>query len=731
MEGTLMDIDRRTVDLTDQETQSTLTDEFKQWIDEAFGQIETENMVNIWQNNVLYTEGYQTPVGSTSDALSEFINENDDIIDKDEFRIQTQKAGKIYFVDNKLRAIVDGYVGDYTSAKKVLTVKTDANPRNDQIEYVVARYLDRLEKDSTVWENYRVPAIEYMSVLGLGWTEIFYNPYRRIAKGGQVGFKLHHPRNVGVDPAATEKYFRNAGYFVVKERLELNEARVYFQQFGIDPNLVSADLDFESQTLNANVADPRATTPKKIEKRQFVTIYRIFYRKPYLEEFNLREYHGIQGDPSGIESQNDIVNEEQMYYFNAIYNRHLGVVSHQINRYADVSEHDQWQFPIFPYYNRQSHVRTYPQSDIERLIVVQDIINITKSLILSNARDRNRVRLFIKKRIQEKFPDEFDRFLEAGGAFPLDDDDLGRDGDIRTAVQFLESPTIPKEVYNFLEIAEASLKDQSIRHESLQGSYPDKSGYLSGIAVKRLQMANKKLITFKDININWVVNQEARLIYKILAQEFNENDFIYVTDAKKTDAKYIPVNGMYNLEQYTKFLLGAYPELELEEAAQLFEEKNDVDIVYSLKSDGQTLRNMQEVMQKNSIVFVNYLKDMKGNPRSLDVSVEFEFNPEQKEMEQNVYRAELFSQGKYPLRRFFRNLGGEFKRDADEIIKELSIEQQERALAEAIVQQPPEVVEQIMKILSQVELKGKRGRPKKKQVSDETKSKIKKIESEK
>lgn len=684
-------IDRRQADLSILEHKREIEEQMEKWIDVSFAQMASEGMHEIWKKNIEYVEGYQVPVGHSSDVMTQYVNSNKDIIDYREFRLdessKRSKKAPLYFVDNKIRTVIDGMVGDYAEAKKTLSVKADNDPQNDKIEKVLERYFAKLEEELQIWENYRIPIIHDMAKLGLGWLEVSYNPYRNIDRGGGIDYKIHHPKDVGIDVNSKKHFFADARYIVVREELPLKEAQHYYGKFGIDPEKVKPDSE-------GRLADPNPRVAQLDDDEKYVTNYRILYREMYTDQVNIDEYYGTEpenGEPA-------VLDEERMYYFNVVYNTDLGVVDHSINKYADIRQHKQWQFNVIPFCNRHSDVKLFPQSDVEVLIRIQDIINITKSLIIDNARDKVKVRALIKKKISEKFPDLWDMFMSEGGAFPIDDEDLGYGEDIRSAIHFIDTPDLPKELYTFITIAEESFRDQSIRNEALQGSYPEKSGYLSGVAVSKLQQANKRLLNFKDTNIEWAINTEARILYRMIALEFKENDFLHIMDAKKGEAKYIPYSVIFNLQEYQDYLLGAFPELPIEEASAIFENENEVDIFYSQEREGRVLEK-QEVMENNSLVYINHLVDFKGGIKEVRVKVKFEFDVERNKLEERIYASELFAQGKFPYLWMLKMLGGTFEENAETIQADLNKEQQAALIAEMITKADDETVQKIVAIL--------------------------------
>lgn len=666
MKNDIRKLDLNRLDLADENVQGILKEHFDKMITDGFGQMQTEGMLEIWWSNQMYYEGYQTPVGLSNDLLKEYVKKSKDIIDSRSlntytFRTKIDEENKIFFQDNKITGIIDGWIGDFTATKKTLQVKTDTNRKNNAIEKVTARVLEKHERDGMIWEQARIPAIEMREINGLGWTRTYFDPFENIPQG-RIKIEAIHPCDVAVNPnvsSSRKKYFLDTDYVVMKKKMPYEEAIEFFANFGIDEEKVKPDGDYY------RYGDEHYDTVKP-EDSDYCTVYFIEYKRPAIEKI--------------VTETGEIIRQRRMYYYKAVYNVTLGVIEHKINKYADPEKTDQWQFSLVPYYNKQSRLRVYPQSDIEKFKTVQDIINVMKSLMLNNARDGSKLRLVVMKQLQEKYPELWKTFEDFGGAFPIDPEKDGID-DVRKAVQQINVQELPRSFQEFLMLAEQSLKDQSVRHEALQGQFAERgNSNLSGVAISKMMEQNRKIGSYKETSTKWSVVQEARLIYNILAHEFTDEDWIEIQDAQKGDPKVIPVNKEMNLKEFHEFLTEEYEGMDLAVAADKFRQENDIKAVVPLKDEyGIPLQSIEEIEQLGE-VYINFMRrpDEEGKlvPYDVEINIEFEWDTDRKLLEDRIIINEMAGNPEFMKSRTFRKKfleiqGTVFANDADQILDEI------------------------------------------------------------
>ena len=706
-------IDCRRINLKNDYQKKYLDNYFQTCIYEAEDYMNNANMLDIWEMCDMYYEGYQVPIGYSSNALKQFVlqNSNNGVLDTSKFSIKkSESSNQIYVVDNMIGTVIDGMVGEYTGAKKVLNVKNDANPKNNNIEKVVDMFLRKIERNKKMWETVNVPAIEGLLRLGLWWTVPLFSsrinfPY------GDLRFKSYHPKDVLLDPFSVMKYFMKGRYCIRKEQVEWDDALRILKKFGVPESEITPDEDYStSDTVYTSGNYYRTTT-----NRKFVTFYYPEYRKVYTEYKQLTDESYMQG----IEENKFEI--DSMYYFEAIYTKQNGTVYHEINKYADTSDHDSWQFRPVPWCNKKSAVRIYPQAHTEKLRNIQDMINIGESLYVDDLRQNNRIRLLIKKSLMETNPTEFKKWLKFGGHFAVDDEDLDLD-DLKKAIYQWETDNGKgKAAMDFVNIFEQKFKDQSIRHEALAGSYPDRQ--MSGVLHDKLAASNKKIISYVDMNIQYAMSEQSKRIYRIMAMEFGAEQYLQIQDKKKGDPDYIPLCSIMtfaDLEQYfisANFLdeeqrayLEAIPPEDpnllakkysiLKPVMDQFKKENDVQIQYNLLGESGQLKTSQQQYFEKAIIFINFLQNPDGTWYNLDVKVDIDFESERNEIENRIIAMELQKAGFMDPESAYEFLGGIFADRKEEFMEKLRNWRQELQISQILLANP-ELMQVVQQLIAQ------------------------------
>lgn len=701
-------LDFRNVNIRDDVTNRILCDQFQRWRDQSWRKMASENMFRIWRENEYYYEGYQVPIAVTGDGndqfytringspLSEWVANNFDtrIIDTSKFRVKKNNKNQIYFVDNKIGPVIDRMHGDLTNAKKLFHVEADDDPTNDAIEKMVQNYLSHFAEKKNVWENVVRPSIFRMLILGLYWAKRYYDPTINALAGGDISFKAYHPKDVMIDPLCTEPYFLDARYVMPRIRLEINEARQYLKAMGV-PNVDQRIMP------DTEESDEMSRDPEIDSQEDFVTIYFPEFRMEYIEEQALPEMEGFQERQDIQQSGGMGLRKRSMQYFSAVWLPSLhdaGIVHYEVNPYVDTSQIDQWQFSITPFYDKHNSARLFPSATIEKVKNLQDIVNITKSLILNNARETNVVRAMVSTRLRAKNPELWDNFIRFGGQFDVDMHSLGgQQGveDIRKHYQELKINPIDPSIYQFLQIAEQSIKDQTVYHDSLEGEYPKDK--LSGVAIQRLQERNQAAHMTKPQNIEWAISTMAKGIYEVIAREFTGEHW-----AKLGGEKKIPINTVMTMAEFAQFLQRYYPGMDVEIATTEFEKSNVVDVIYQ-KVNPMGNMDAVSVASDGSLVCVNYLKPPNEalGVYHLGVRVTLDTEDERKKLEEKIIASELLQAGKFPLEMFLELQGGIFKNEKDRVIRLLGEENQVQQLAQMIADKGPEFIQAFQQFAAQ------------------------------
>jgi hypothetical protein len=393
----------------------------------------------------------------------------------------------------------------------------------------------------------------------------------------------------------------------------------------------------------------------------YTTEYTVYYKRTFINKIDIKDiYPQGEGEVSG----------RYTYKFKARYVPQYGVVSNEIIPYSNLSP-DEYGFLLFPFCGKKSDLRVEGISMPEILSTVQDIMNITKSLILNNARHKDKARYFIKSQLFDKHKALFDSWWRYGGFLPIDDED------IRNAVMPFQQGEVPREIYDFVNIADQSLKDLSVRYSALMGDYPNNE--LSGVAMDRMRNANRRSNNYNDIAINYAKTLEAKFMYRVIAKEFTDNDFIDI-EGKGS----IPIQTMWTGLEFETYLQEIFPLMPPPEAIEKFSKENLVEFQYATTDTNGIAKDDEEIKATSSIVFVNYLTKPNGEEYELDIRTVLDWDSERNRMEDTVIASNLMAQGNFTLRHYLKMLGGYFEQNADEIVREVDERNQTMQMAKMI-----------------------------------------------
>lgn len=664
---------------------------------------ELKKVIPRFDENDLYYMSKAVPMGMSDDALKEFVSKYGD-------RLQADKRNFVYYQDNRIADVIDGKFGEFTTAKRIIQAKNDDNPRNDKIEYGFTKYMSKIENKQQIYRTATLPAIKDTLLYGLGPNYINFNAYKNLPYG-KIEIKYENPRNVLVDVNSTTDFFDDRKYECRMIEMELEDARRYLKQFGVNPNNVSPDTEHRM-----NNSQKKGDT---FDDREFVTIYLFEYVETHYDEFSISNYYDI---PLGeMKPEEDTLEQEEDYYFTCLFTKNNGVFHHAENYEKE------WLMKF--YWNKKNYIGLYPTGEPDPLKKIQDLISIGKSLILDNARQRNTLRVVLKKALRDKYGKAVDDWLLYGGELEIGDD---VDGDIKSLVQFMEIPGLPKEVYEFVKLAEDSLTYTSGRYDALRGDYPEKK--LSGVAINEIGKAARKPLTYLDENINKTNNDIGRHTAKLMAKNFTEEDFCDITDAKKGEPTYIPINAIYTIARFEQYLIESNIVTEdekmmikqiapndpefiqkrsqiLSRAAKLFEKKNEVIYVtknYDLHEklgygidepipmkisavdeSGQMVDvsiNPKKAYFSESLIFINHIADAE-----MEISISMDFDAERDKQTDHQVAAVMFEKyGTAVLEEFLETVGGVWANNKEEILKKITAAEKGQQFAQVIEQRGPE-----------------------------------------
>lgn len=620
---------------------------------------------DIWRKNLEYYEGHQLPLGFSDNYISQFIDRNSSQLNFSQSKfVKRDSKNTMYMIDNRIMDVVDGTLGEYTSVTKSTQVISDTLNRNNGIERSVKELFGKYEKKKNIWTKVRIPATKHQSKLGLGWTKILSNPKRNLPVGD---FDFYHvpTANVLFDPEDRTEFLDGTQYRVHRKRFTFDEACEFLEKYGIRPDEVIADNE-------TDIYDYYREDNTELQRR--VTIDFFEFKKTYTEKYiNSKTLESL-----GVDTNLGEVEEEIDYYFYVVYNVHLGTLDIKINPNTFNTQVDFDKFTLTPYVNKRSDLRQYPISDIEKLVNIQDLINITETLVLDNMRQRNLVRMLVRESLYEKYGDTMDKWLRYGGVFPIEDED----GDISKVFKTVDINELPPVTKEFLSIVLDSFTNQTDRREPLQGDYPNQ--LLSGKAIQLIQSQGRRKLSYKDIAINYAGTQESMKLYNIFATDFTEEDYVNITGAKKGDPKLVLFNAIRTMPEYEQVLENAglvddttkvaltmlqpsdpqYFEKKLavlQPASDKFESVNEVIFVTPKGEEYDSLAKYT-----STIVFINKLTI----EDKITVSITLDFDQDKDKQEEKLIALQLYGNGSgdYDFKFLLDDLGGKFADNKEEIL---------------------------------------------------------------
>lgn len=662
--------DHRKLKLSNTDDKKHLTDFVQSYIDLSKEELARTGYVDICNKIALSVEGHQMPVGFTDGALEEFVKQNIQNFDLRKFQVQKRKGNIIYFSDNRVGEMERGYVAEFTKAKKVLKPMHDTNPRNDRLEWAVGKFLEKWERRKRLWELVRIPVIRYMLRYNKAYTRPYYNPYR--IKGlddiGDISIDYFHPLSVLPDPYPDKKSTVNSRFIIPFKKIPLDQARLMFQSMGYDPDKVISDT--EADTIMSNGMVEARTSIND----QFVTVYLPEWKQFNLDSINLGI---IQQDERGnlTPTQLQALNS---YCFTGIYNTSLGLCDFRLNKYADPRDDDGWQFQTIPYEDEQSDLSVFGNSRIGKNVVLNDLLNVVLTVKLNSERHRMAIRGFIAKTLyQEWGKDTVQDFIDIGAILPVDLDAIGPNVTLDNLLHIIQWPNESASLTELITIIDQVLKRNSIRKEILQGQLPTKtSEQMSGKLAKELKDSNATLLQPIVQSIELGVGLESGYIYRILAEEFGEDEWVEITDGKKEDPKYIPIEAHWPSARFYQYLGKAYPNLPPEQAAMKFSERSMVEIERKWRgADGEMLT--PEQVEAGDIYHINSLKDQDGEIQRFGFNVSLTFDIDDTKYEDKVLAAQLFARNPDSatfFEIFLENQGGYWADNKDMLVEKYTSE---------------------------------------------------------
>lgn len=638
--------DLRYIDITKYEDKSYLDTLLNGWINED--EQEHQKMIPSWDKYDRYYDDQMTPQGLRDDAY-QVIKENN--LESDKLLVDVNDS--LFVPVNEIRRIIDGGVGEFTSTKKETKVYAN-DPRDTNSIDIVKKVIMDIERSQSLWKRVRRPNIKEMFISGIAWTYIHYNSKVNYPLGN-IEISSENCRNVMVQKGSKEMYFQDSTRFTRIIRMPIAKAKRYVKRMGINENRIGAD----------NEANSKYGIRENNEiQQEYVTFYEVFYKAEYPVYFKFNEAGGKMEISN--EDDYDIENEEE-YHFRAIYHKGLGTIQNGPNKYGRP-----W---VIPYYNIQSKRNLYPNGDCYYLWRLIQLLNILMTLLVDNLRRQNKEIIGISEITYDKYLTQLIDAYNNGGFVPIKEGSVG--------LQEIKRNDISDKVAKIVPLISKYIDEAGNRTELSEGQMP--SDYLSTRTVNNLLEQYRRKFTYKDENIEYAVELENELIYKIIATEFTPAHWIRLEDVKPGSQEFVPINQIYTLEQYEQYIQ------ENKINIDIFEEENHVHYILP------NIALPEQVSRMLTLVVINPLDD------SIDMTMEvkFDFDAKRDSIEK-AQRGQLMRQaGLMPDDQYMIDVGGYSQAEANEMLKKVYGQNQALQLAQEITKRGPEFMQQVGMMLKQ------------------------------
>lgn len=574
-------------DISDPEQKGKLEDMIRRYVIEA--EAEHNTMHVEWQDSDKYFESDQIPEGWTQEHKQVFANANDPTLVN-----QSSQQQKQYVVLNKVLMSHEKVLGDFINGKRMLMV-TGRTPKDRRFAGVIQKMLNYIQDRAMMWEEVVVPSIDCGIRRGIHWIKVWFNPFTNLPHG-KIEMREISCRDVLIDPRSRGYFYQDARYFDHRQRFTVDDANERFAQYTGGTITFAQDQEYEQPYQRT----PNSTT-------LFCTIHEVQYVVPETKYWTV--------NPEATSEDDQYVEINKSMYFQALQNP-------QVRQRVFQQTEDQWYVcffnkavgvfynaPIeydsqglFPVINIKSEGRLYPFGSTKYDKNLQDLLNVFISVMLDNAKKGNNGIWSTDTATYQRFSDQIIAAYNGKGPriIPTENFKVDYPREINPALV---------ELYGMVTQA---LEEVQSSHALSKGEMPRER--LASATVNMLIARDRVSHGRKDVMIQWALTRVARVIYKIMAEKFTEEDWVPVTDVNKSEPEYVPVNFVVNDQEYNQLILEMMglevtPEMQqnaefmkklqqqVMQARQQFESENEV-----------TRHNVTQYILKGQVVTAEQLK---------------------------------------------------------------------------------------------------------------------------
>lgn len=523
---------------------------FLEWVTD--GETAQQNFLAEIEEADRYKDNEQLPAGPfTTDHASQLALAN----------IPGQMPNKYNFiVINQIVQTHEAVLGNFLKAKRTVNFYPRTSPKDMKRAQVVRKANRAIEDSNQTWTRVAFPAIDSMLHRGEGWAKISYDAYENLPNG-RVIEEYISPKDVLTPSDSLDTFYEDTKFRIHRVRYRLDDAKKIF-----------ADLVPEGE-IKPDADDP---LKPKSQNVQYWTGYEIYYVEETMS-YNKADETGAVQDATREEymqakqsGDKGYFGRRQKQYYHAIYNKNYGILFDEPCHY----------WGLIPCINRRSERKPRAIGDFTYYKNLQDLFNVLATLVLDDVKAGRKFLVGVSPAMYKAHRKDIDRAINEGGAVPVDS--------IQGIVKF---PGLDDAVLMLLNFVKQTISEIRSLPSVSRGELPAKQ--ISGQTVEALMVSALSAHGRKDVMINYFLTEMAKARYRIIVQEWSEQDWVRIVDADPGQPSFIPINMKLDEKGYYKLLAELagvdvnlpvtqqVPDemaMRVEEFRKKFEVENDVEI---------------------------------------------------------------------------------------------------------------------------------------------------------
>lgn len=478
-----------------------------------------------WNKYDAYFANQQAPSGFTQDHAAKVIEANDP-------NTATMNA-KQYVVVNKVRQTHEQVLGDFITGKKTITA-SGRSPRDKKFAQVIKKEFQYVTDKAMLWDRVMIPAIDYCIRRGIHFVKVTHNPFVDLPNG-RIEIEARSCRDVMIDPNSRGQFYEDKRFIIERHRFTVDKANKKFKDYLEEGKEFGPDNQYD---------EPYSQTPDTAEI--YCTIYEVQWHdivwkymmqtdpndQDSLEEITEQEFRAVSNDPRF--SRYAFKQETEVHYV-TWYNPGLKVFHHQENEFGC--------YTLIEVLNIRDENTAYPIADSEYYINLQDLFNILLSVILEHSKQNNSPFVSMEGDKYVQFKDIIEANMKSRGPRVIPD----------AQAKIWYPNQLNELVVQLVQMVDGYISDMQSRHPASMGEMPSKS--VAKETVNLLVAQDRQAHGRKDSTIRYAMTNMARVITKMIFKKFTEEHWAKLTDSKKGDTDYTPVNVMASQEEYNQLLL--------------------------------------------------------------------------------------------------------------------------------------------------------------------------------